>query len=101
MVLGELGESITSAIRRMRNAPRIDDKVLNECVKEISRSLLQADVEFKLVRDLQNNIKKLVDLDRLADGHNKPIIIQQVYILLYYHYYMRMLHLISSIFMAT
>ncbi|KAI7986066.1 Cytochrome P450 86A1 [Camellia lanceoleosa] len=49
---------------------------LNECLNEITRALLQADVQFKLVRDMQTNIKKTVNLDDLAAGHNKRKIIQ-------------------------
>ncbi|KAI8031504.1 Cytochrome P450 86A1 [Camellia lanceoleosa] len=44
---------------------------LNECLNEITRALLQADVQFKLVRDMQTNIKKTVNLDDLAARHNK------------------------------
>ncbi|KAI8030844.1 hypothetical protein LOK49_LG01G02475 [Camellia lanceoleosa] len=49
---------------------------LNECLNEITRALLQADVQFKLVRDMQTNIKKTVNLDDLAARHNKRKIIQ-------------------------
>jgi signal recognition particle subunit SRP54 len=47
-------------------------------LKEISRALLQADVQFKMAMNMQNNIKKIVNLDDLAAGHNKRKIIQQV-----------------------
>ncbi|KAJ8755408.1 hypothetical protein K2173_019206 [Erythroxylum novogranatense] len=73
MVLAQLGGSISRAIQQMSNATVIDEKVLNE----ITRALLQADVQFKLVRDMQTNIKKIVNLDDLAAGHNKRKIIQQ------------------------
>jgi signal recognition particle subunit SRP54 len=46
-------------------------------LKEISRALLQADVQFKMVMNMQNYIKKIVILDDFAAGHNKPKIIQQ------------------------
>ena len=62
----------------MSNATIIDEKVLNECLNEITRALLQADVQFKLVREMQTNIKKIVNLDDLAAGHNKRRIIKQV-----------------------
>ncbi|KAI8029193.1 Cytochrome P450 86A1 [Camellia lanceoleosa] len=52
---------------------------LNECLNEITRALLQADVQFKLVRDMQTNIKKTVNLDDLAARHNKRKIIQLVF----------------------
>lgn len=77
MVLAQLGGSISRALQQMSNATIIDEKVLNECLNEISRALLQADVQFKMVRDMQVNIKKIVNLDDLAAGHNKRKIIQQ------------------------
>ena len=78
MVLQQLGGSITRALQQMSNATIIDEKVLNECLNEITRALLQSDVQFKLVRDMQNNIKKIVNLDHLAAGHNKRNIIHKV-----------------------
>lgn len=78
MVLQQLGGSITRALQQMSNATIIDEKVLNECLNEITRALLQSDVQFKLVRDMQTNIKKIVNLDDLAAGHNKRNIIQKV-----------------------
>lgn len=78
MVLAQLGGSISRALQQMSNATVIDEKVLNECLNEITRALLQSDVQFKLVRDMQTNIKKIVNLDELAAGHNKRKIIQQV-----------------------
>ncbi|KAL0319126.1 UNVERIFIED_CONTAM: Signal recognition particle protein 2 [Sesamum angustifolium] len=77
MVLAQLGGSISRALQQMSNATIIDEKVLNDCLNEITRALLQADVQFKLVRDMQTNIKKIVNLDDLAAGHNKRKIIQQ------------------------
>jgi signal recognition particle subunit SRP54 len=78
MVLAELGGRISRALQQMSNATLIDEKVLAECLNEISRALLQADVQFKMVMNMQNNIKKIVNLDDLAAGHNKRKIIQQV-----------------------
>ena len=78
MVLAELGGSISRAIQQMSNATIIDEKALNDCLNEISRALLQSDVQFKMVRDMQMNIRKIVNLEDLAAGHNKRRIIQQV-----------------------
>ena len=76
MVLSQLGGSISHALQQMSNATVIDEKVLNECLNEISRALLQSDVQFRMVREMQTNIKKIVNLDDLAAGHNKGRIIQ-------------------------
>ncbi|CAA7028630.1 unnamed protein product [Microthlaspi erraticum] len=77
MVLAELGGRITRAIQQMSSAIVIDEKALNECLNEITRALLQSDVSFRLVKELQTNIKKIVNLDDLAAGHNKRRIIEQ------------------------
>ncbi|XP_056162168.1 signal recognition particle subunit SRP54 2-like [Syzygium oleosum] len=77
MVLAQLGGTITRAIQQMSNATIIDEKVLNGCLNEINRALLNADVQFQLVRDMQNNIKRIVSIDDLVAGHNKRRIIQQ------------------------
>eukprot|EP00245_Coleochaete_scutata_P012783 TRINITY_DN5007_c0_g3_i1.p1 TRINITY_DN5007_c0_g3~~TRINITY_DN5007_c0_g3_i1.p1 ORF type:complete len:496 (-),score=143.21 TRINITY_DN5007_c0_g3_i1:19-1506(-) len=77
MVLQELGGRISRALQQMSNSTVIDEKVLNECLNEITRALLQSDVQFKMVQTLQQNIKKIVNLEDLAAGHNKRKIIQQ------------------------
>ncbi|KAL6568006.1 hypothetical protein OROHE_003690 [Orobanche hederae] len=77
MVLAQLGGTISRALQQMSNATIIDEKVLNICLNEITRALLQSDVQFELVRNMQTNIKKIVNLDDLAAGHNKRKIIQK------------------------
>ncbi|KAJ3708116.1 hypothetical protein LUZ61_011821 [Rhynchospora tenuis] len=77
MVLAQLSRSISRAMQQMNNTTVVDEKVLNDCLNEISRALLQADVQFSMVRDMQTNIKKIVNLDDIAAGHNKRRIIQQ------------------------
>ncbi|OIT40382.1 signal recognition particle 54 kda protein 2 [Nicotiana attenuata] len=77
MVLAELGGSISRALQQMRNATVVDEKVLNDCLNEINRALLQADVQFQLVRDMTRNNKNIVNFGDLPAGHNKRKIIQQ------------------------
>ncbi|PQP98226.1 signal recognition particle 54 kDa protein 2 [Prunus yedoensis var. nudiflora] len=79
MVLAQFGGSIARALQQMSNATVIDERVLNECLNEITRALLQSDAQSKLVRDMQTNIKKIVNLDDLAAGHNRGKIIQQLH----------------------
>ncbi|KAL9371525.1 hypothetical protein Peur_036665 [Populus x canadensis] len=50
MVLAQLGGSISRAIQQMSNATIIDEKALNDCLNEITRALLQSDVQFKLLK---------------------------------------------------
>lgn len=77
MVLVELGGRISSALKHMSNAIVIDEKVLTNCLNEVSRALLAADVQFSLVSTLQKNVKKIHK--KLASGHNKRRIIEQVH----------------------
>ncbi|EFJ09798.1 hypothetical protein SELMODRAFT_158663 [Selaginella moellendorffii] len=77
MVLAELGGRISRALQEMTNATVIDEKVLTACLNEISRALFQADVQLKMVQTMCTNIKKIVNLEDLAAGHNKRRIIQQ------------------------
>ncbi|XP_048133064.1 signal recognition particle 54 kDa protein 2-like isoform X3 [Rhodamnia argentea] len=77
MVLAQLGGTITRAIQRMRNATIIDENVLNECLTEIYRALLLADVQFQLVRNMQNNIRLIICSGDLAGGHYERRIIQK------------------------
>lgn len=44
MVLADLGKQISGALRKLGKATVIDEAVLDECLKEISTALLQADV---------------------------------------------------------
>ena len=78
MVLAQLGGSIARALARMKGATVVDEKVLADCLNEISRALLQADVRFETVRDVKAGIKSTVNLDALAAGTDKRRIIQKV-----------------------
>ncbi|PUZ65223.1 hypothetical protein GQ55_3G206500 [Panicum hallii var. hallii] len=78
MVLAQLGGSIARALARMKDATVVDEKVLADCLNEISRALLQADVRFETVRDVKANIKTIVNLDALAAGTDKRRIVQKL-----------------------
>lgn len=58
MVLDRLGESLRGTLRKLTNKSVIDEKTINELVKDIQRALLQADVNVKLVFSLGKNIKE-------------------------------------------
>ncbi|CAN6327666.1 unnamed protein product [Urochloa humidicola] len=77
MVLAQLGGSIAAALARMGKATVVDEKVLAECLNEISRALLQADVRFETVRDVKANIKATANLDALPAGTDKRRAIQK------------------------
>lgn len=57
MVLDNLGSKLRDALGKMASSVFVDEKKVNELVKEIQRALLQADVNVKLVLELSNSIK--------------------------------------------
>ncbi|GAB2250222.1 hypothetical protein Droror1_Dr00013581 [Drosera rotundifolia] len=77
MVLARLGTSITRALHQMSNATIVDQSVLNACLNDIIRALLQADVNIRLVKQMQDNIKRIVNFEEMAAGINKRRIVQQ------------------------
>jgi signal recognition particle subunit SRP54 len=58
MVLDDLGSSLRGTLDRLRGKSRISEEDVDEVVKEIQRSLIQADVDIGLVRDLTDSIKE-------------------------------------------
>lgn len=57
MVMDKLGDSLQGALKKLVHAGRIDERTVNEVVKDIQRALLQADVNVKLVMGMPKNIK--------------------------------------------
>jgi signal recognition particle subunit SRP54 len=57
MVLDNLGSSLRSTLDDLRGKSRISEEDVDEVVKQIQRSLLQADVDVDLVMELSDNIK--------------------------------------------
>uniref|UniRef100_A0A2P2I284 Signal recognition particle 54 kDa protein n=1 Tax=Hirondellea gigas TaxID=1518452 RepID=A0A2P2I284_9CRUS len=76
MVLADLGRKITSALRSLNNATIIDEKVLDDLLKEICTALLESDVNIKLVKTLRENVKQAIDFEEMAGGLNKRRVIQ-------------------------
>lgn len=76
MVLADLGRRITSALHSLNNTTVINEDVLKSMLKEICSALLEADVNVKLVKKLQDNVKHGIDFDNMAQGLNKRKMIQ-------------------------
>ncbi|XP_060070839.1 signal recognition particle subunit SRP54 [Ylistrum balloti] len=76
MVLADLGRKITSALKSLSNATIINEEVLNEMLKEICKALLEADVNIKLVKQLRENVRSVIDFEEMAGGLNKRRMIQ-------------------------
>jgi signal recognition particle subunit SRP54 len=58
MVLDDLGSSLRSTLDTLRGKSRISEEDVEAVVKEIQRSLLQADVEVSLVMELSDRIEE-------------------------------------------
>jgi len=76
MVLADLGRKITSALRSLSNATVINEEVLNGMLKEICAALLEADVNIRLVKQLRENVRSVIDFNDMAGGLNKRRMIQ-------------------------
>ncbi|KAL5008647.1 hypothetical protein ScPMuIL_014228 [Solemya velum] len=76
MVLADLGRKITSALRTLGNATIINEEVLNSMLKDVCAALLEADVNVKLVKQLRENVRSVIDFDEMAGGLNKRRMIQ-------------------------
>jgi signal recognition particle subunit SRP54 len=57
MVLDNLGSSLRSTLNDLRGKSRLDKKDVEGIVKEIQRSLIQADVDIALVQELSDSIE--------------------------------------------
>ena len=58
MVLEKLGESLKSTLQKIAKAVFVDEKLINELIKDIQRGLLQSDTNVQLVFDLTKKIKE-------------------------------------------
>ena len=76
MVLADLGRKITDALRSLGNATIIDQDVLESLLKEICKALLEGDVNIRLVKQLRENVRQVIDFDEMAAGLNKRRMIQ-------------------------
>jgi len=77
MVLAELGTKITSALRKVATATRVDDELLKEVLNEVGRALLEADVSPRLIRTLQTNVRMAANLEDDVAGHQQNRIVQR------------------------
>tara|TARA_Y100000034_G_scaffold35645_2_gene43740 strand:+ start:2991 stop:4370 length:1380 start_codon:yes stop_codon:yes gene_type:complete len=71
MVLDKLGSSLRDTLGKIAKSVFVDDKLINELVKGIQRSLLQSDVNVQLVFDLSNKIKQRIKEEDTAAGLTK------------------------------
>ena len=71
MVLEKLGDSLKTTLQKIAKSLFVDDKLINELIKDIQKALLQADVNVKLVFELTEKIKKRALSEEAAKGLTK------------------------------
>ena len=71
MVLEKLGDSLKGTLQKIKNALFVDEKLINELVKDIQRSLLQSDVAVRLVLEVTKKIKERALKEKEAKGLDK------------------------------
>ncbi len=70
MVLEKLGSTLKEGIKKISNAIFVDKKLIDGIVKDIQKSLIEADVNIELVLALSQKIKKLA-YDETIKGIDK------------------------------
>ncbi len=68
--MDKLGSSLQDALKKLVGAGRIDEKTVNEVVKDIQRALLQADVNVQLVMKMSKHIKERALKEEVPAGMN-------------------------------
>ena len=58
MVFESLAEKLQNAFKRLKNKGKLTEKDVDEAMKEIRLALLEADVNFKVVKDFVNKLKE-------------------------------------------
>jgi len=79
MVLEKLGDSLKNTLQKIAKAVFVDEKLINELVKDIQRALLQSDVNVKLVFELTKKIKERALKEEIKKLSKKEHIINIVY----------------------
>ena len=80
MVLDNLGSSLRATLEKIAKSVFVDEKLVNELVKDIQRALLQSDVNVKLVLQLSEQIKtRALKEDTPAGITKKEYLIKIVY----------------------
>ncbi|HVH15925.1 MAG TPA: signal recognition particle protein Srp54 [Candidatus Angelobacter sp.] len=66
-----VGRSLTDAIRKMLRMPNVDERAIKELVKDLQRTLLQADVNVELVLQLSKAVEERSIKEKLPPGINR------------------------------
>ncbi len=76
MVMEKLGDSLKNTLSKIAKSIFVDEKLINELIKDIQRALLQADVSVQLVFDLTKKIK-----DRALNEKEPPTLTKKEHLI--------------------
>jgi signal recognition particle subunit SRP54 len=80
MVLEKLGNSLKDTLNKITRSLFVDEKLVNELVKDVQRALLQSDVNVKLVLELSKELKEKAMEKNIPSGlTRKEYLINAVY----------------------
>ena len=79
MVLEKLSDSLKNTLQKIAKSLFVDEKLINELIKDIQKALLQSDVNVKLVFDLTERIKNRALKEEARGLTKKEQIINIVY----------------------
>ena len=80
MVLEKLGSSLYESLKKIFSSSVVDENVVKELIRDIQRSLLQADVNVKLVFDISKRIEERALKEKVPPGiSRKEHVIKVVY----------------------
>lgn len=71
MVLDKLGDSLKNTLGKIAKSLFVDEKLVNELIKDIQKALLSADVNVKLVFNLTKGIKERALKENVPKGLDK------------------------------
>lgn len=71
MVLDKLGSSLKNSLQKITQAVFVDEKLVNELIRDLQRALLQADVNVQLVFKLTEKIKQRILKEETPSGLTK------------------------------
>nr|MBT4247485.1 signal recognition particle protein Srp19 [Candidatus Woesearchaeota archaeon] len=79
MVLDKLGDSLKNTLNKITKSMFVDEKLINELVKDIQRALLQSDTNVQLVFSLSKAIKERAKEDPPAGVTKREQLVKVVY----------------------
>ncbi|MCR4285100.1 MAG: signal recognition particle receptor subunit alpha [archaeon] len=79
MVLERLGSALKDGIKKISNAIFVDKKLIDGIVKDIQKSLIEADVNIELVFALSQKIKKLAYDEKIRGIEKKEQLVKLIH----------------------